>query len=315
MKKIFRNSAEVSHVWANKLQAEGGTREASFMTGGFGRQCFFEGDTYYSYGRHYVIGKHLPDGSVAINLEPNSATTNSHVREAIYAVKPRKVLRVFDPGGEPDSQRTERHVQHLIQKAAAAKPDGNRPRLLAEAQQVADDYNAFCAALGLAGNPAYPEVSAATDEDELARVRKMQREYAAEERERRLKRTAELQREYAERIPLWRAGGNPGNLHSLPAMLRIKELYDTRGMSDGLFVQTSHGAEIPVEDAKRLWPVILRVMKGDDPVVRMRLGQYQLTEIRRNGSIVVGCHDIAFSEIEGIAKQLGLVSSEVEETA
>lgn len=299
MKKVFRNSGEVSHLWANQTQAEARCANA-----------FFEGDTYYSYGYHYVIGKHLPDGSVAINLESNSSTTNGHVREAIYAVRPRKVLRVFNPGGEPDSKRTERRVQHLIEKAAAAKPDGNRPRLLAEAQQVADDYNAFCAALGLTGNPNFPPVNATTDEAELARMRKLQREYAAEERAREKKRADRALIEQAERIAAWRAGEPVFTQHTWGTLLRVVDETLPHAI-----VQTSRGAEIPVEDAKRLWPMIQRVMKGErDYEVGMQLGQYQLTKIRRDGSIVVGCHDIAFSEIEGIAKQLGLVSSEVEET-
>lgn len=311
MKKVFRNSGEVSHAWANKLQSEGGTGRVNRMDGSRGRQCFFEGDTYYSYSKHYVIGCHLPDGSVAINLEENSATTNGHVREAVYAVRPRKVLRVFNPGGEPDSKRTERHVQHYIEKAAAAKPDGNRPRYLAHAQQVADDYNAFCAALGLTGNPNFPPVNATTDEAELERMRKLQREYAAEERAREKKRAAEALVLQAENIAKWRAGLPVYGQHTWGTLLRVHINH-----SGDLMVQTSRGAEIPGEDAKRLWPVILRVMKGDhDYAVGMQLGHYQLTKIRRNGSIVVGCHDIAFSEIEGIAKVLGLVSSEVEETA
>lgn len=297
MKKVFRNSGEVSHRWANKLQAEGRCRNA-----------FFDGDTYYSYGRHYVIGCHLPDGSVAINLEENSATTNSHVREAIYAVKPRKVLRVFNPGGEPDYAKTERHVQHFIEKAAAAKPNGNRPRYLAHAQQVADDYNAFCAALGLTGNPNFPPVNATTDEAELERMRKLQREYAAEERAREKARAAQALIAQAERIAAWRNGEGYAS-HAWGTLLRLKNEMSMAGHMLQQ-VQTSRGAEIPVEDAKRLWPVILRVMKGDEPVVRMRLGQYQLSEIRRNGSIVVGCHDVSYQEILGIAQALGLVTEE-----
>lgn len=295
MKKVFRNSGEVVHIWANKLQAEGRCRNT-----------FFEGDTYYSYGRHYVIGQHLPDGSVAINLESSSSTTNGHVREALYAVRPRKVLRVFNPGGEPDTARTERRVQHLIEKAAAAKPDGNRPRYLARAQQVADDYNAFCAALGLTGNPNFPPVNATTDEAELERMRKLQREYAAEGRAREKKRAAEALVLQAEKIAAWRAGQPVYTPHTWGTLLRVVD--DV--------VETSRGAHIPVEDAKRLWPVIQRVMKGDrDYEVGMQLGLYRLTKINRDGSIVVGCHSIDYSEIEGIAKQLGLVSSEAEEMA
>jgi hypothetical protein len=36
------------------------------------------------------------------------------------------------------------------------------------------------------------------------------------------------------------------------------------------------------------------------------VGHYRLTKIRGDGSMVVGCHDIPYSEIEMIARQLGL---------
>jgi hypothetical protein len=86
-------------------------------------------------------------------------------------------------------------------------------------------------------------------------------------------------------------------------MLRLSE-----GGVGGVCVETSAGAIIPLDAALRLWPVILRVMKGDkDYEVGMALGHYRLTQIRTDGSIKVGCHDIAFDEIEGIAKQLGLL--------
>ena len=57
----------------------------------------------------------------------------------------------------------------------------------------------------------------------------------------------------------------------------------------------------------------MRVVGGTkDYEVGMDLGGYKLTKIRRDGSIVVGCHDIPYAEIEGVAKELGLLK--VEET-
>lgn len=305
MKTVFRTSTEVSHLWANKTQAEGRCRN-----------MFFRDSTYYSYGTHYVIGKHLPDGSVAINLEKSSSTTNGHVQEAVYAVRPRKVLRVLNPGGNPHYESTKLHIQRLMEKAALAR--GNRPRLLAEAQTVADDYNAFVASLGLAGDPNFPAISAATDDAELARMRKRQREHAAEAREKQKQREAENARRRAERIPEWRAGKYVSNMFDLPTMLRLMPaiVAHREGMRGVQVVETSRGAHIPVEDAIRLWPMIQRVTRGDrDYEVGMQLGVYRLTKINRDDSIVVGCHKIPYSEIESIAVQLGLVSLEAEEQA
>lgn len=89
----------------------------------------------------------------------------------------------------------------------------------------------------------------------------------------------------------------------LPTPLRVNEATGC--------IDTSHSAHIPTSDARRLWPVILEVKAGgiDMPFERP-LGLYELRLIRADGSIVVGCHDIPWSELEGIAKQLGLLNVE-----
>jgi hypothetical protein len=103
-------------------------------------------------------------------------------------------------------------------------------------------------------------------------------------------------------IPDWR-NHVPGIYlpHTMPTMLRLSQNRET--------VETSKGADIPVSHAKRLWPVIQNCkalgkgLTGRD----IRLGHYVLNEIRPDGSIVVGCHDIPYSEIELIARELGLI--------
>jgi hypothetical protein len=109
-------------------------------------------------------------------------------------------------------------------------------------------------------------------------------------------------------------------MFSLPPALRLAKSrgsYHTGGLmpdrdSEGRdVIQTSHGAEIPVADARALWPVILSVKAGErtsEDAARLvrRLGVYTLNEIRADGSIKVGCHDIAWCEIERMAVVLGL---------
>jgi len=294
MKKVFSNSGEVAHLWAHQTQAEGRAGNV-----------FFRDSLYFSYGTHYCIGRVFSPERVALNIENNSPTTNRHRREARHATSHMSQIFVYGPDGMPEKGRTERAIQHLMEKAAAAKPDGRRPGYLAEALQVAEHYNIFCDWAKYTTRkielPAY-------DEAEMARMRKVQREYTAAERERAKARAAQLALSLAEKIAAWRAGSGYGLPYGVGTMLRLN--------SNNPYVETSHGAQIPVEDAKRLWPIIRRTMRGDrDYEVGMPLGDYQLTKIRRDGSIKVGCHDIPYVEIEGIAVQLGLLSSMVEEVA
>jgi hypothetical protein len=39
---------------------------------------FIDGDTLFSYGRHYPLAKRLPDGSLWVNDQRYSATTSKH---------------------------------------------------------------------------------------------------------------------------------------------------------------------------------------------------------------------------------------------
>lgn len=102
----------------------------------------------------------------------------------------------------------------------------------------------------------------------------------------------------AENLDHWRNGApRQYSANSLPVALRIT----------GDIVETSHGASIPLEAAKALWPTVQRVMRAcADVAINRKVGVYHLTLIRADGSIVVGCHDIAYSELQAVAAALHL---------
>jgi hypothetical protein len=132
---------------------------------------------------------------------------------------------------------------------------------------------------------------------------------AEEERQRKERKAAE-EVEYRD---AWRTDPTmyTQGMQNLPPALRLANK-DPEGKAGNMIVQTSRGAEIPVSDALKLWPVIVSVKAGArlaDDALRLvrRLGVYNLTTIRPDGSIVVGCHDIAWCEIEYIAVALELI--------
>jgi len=72
MGKVMRTvypATMVAHIWANRGQEH--ARTAS-------RNLYIENAALYSYGDHYVIAAHLPDGSILWNDHRYSATTNRH---------------------------------------------------------------------------------------------------------------------------------------------------------------------------------------------------------------------------------------------
>lgn len=291
MKRVFARSQELVHLWANKTQPDGRVRDSRET----GRpQAFFEGDLYFSYGRHYCIGRHLPDGYVAINTRSSSKTTNKHVREARLATRHLKQLFVEDPDTYPDDGSLQTRIDNLLYEASTRSPE-TQAAAIAKAHSMVADFNKFKDLLGLARKVfELPAV-------DMKALAAQKRKDAKEEREREKARQAEYAKSNQERLQEWRQGLR----NSLPYMhggtlLRLSKDLKT--------VETSHGAQIPVLDAKRLWPVIERCKRGEkDFEVGMPLGIYRLTKIRQDGSIVVGCHDIPFEEIEGVARGLDLI--------
>jgi len=93
------------------------------------------------------------------------------------------------------------------------------------------------------------------------------------------------------------------NAHRFPARLRIK---DNR-------IETSRGAQVLVESAKKLWPFIERARKNGGLNIDWKRGGivkidfYTVTDISPKGDLTIGCHYIPYNEIRRIADQLDLV--------
>lgn len=297
MKTVFSSTGEIVHLWANKTQPEASTRRVNRMDGGYGAQMFFEGDRLYSYGRHYLIGRHLPDGHVAINAEGSSNTTNNHVREAAYAVRHLKVLRVFNPERDGGNRQVTANVIDVLLRSASTRVKAElRDRDLNAARKIQDDFNEFVRLTApneppLAVFTTSPEHLAALKAEERA---EMKAEHARQKERERIKAMTD-----AEKIEAWRAGQTNQTPYGCGTLLRVNEATGC--------IDTSRSAHIPIEDAKRLWPAILEVKAGGvDMTFERPLGLYELRLIRADGSIVVGCHDIPASEVRAIAVQLGL---------
>lgn len=113
-----------------------------------------------------------------------------------------------------------------------------------------------------------------------------------------------LEKENAERIAAWRDGG-PRNFAAwdMPPMLRLS--------GDGRTIETSHGAMVPVSAAPRLWRLIERVRGTGEPsnaFAGLHVGPFTLSEIRADGSAVIGCHDIPHAEMAALAARLNLAA-------
>ncbi len=116
---------------------------------------------------------------------------------------------------------------------------------------------------------------------------------------------ARVAAENAAAVAAWRDGG-PRSFAAwdMPPMLRLS--------SDGKTIETSHGAMVPVSAAPRLWRLIERVRGGDTAAGSafrgLHVGPFTLSEIRPDGSAVIGCHDIPHAEMAALAARLNLAA-------
>lgn len=289
MRKVLKSTNEVMHFWANKVQEEGKAGNV-----------FFIGDKVYSYGHHFCIARHLPSGAVAFTTRKYSPTTSSHVSDARSAARHLPMVFCYNPDNSAsDNMKAARNeINELLVKSGKPRiRQTTRDGLKAEALHTAEQANAYLAALPESEREHVRPID--TSDLEAVRAQLVEAEKAREKlaAEQRAARAVEL----VEKLNQWKAGEliHVGGLRELPPALRLNSERDT--------VQTSHGADIPVKAARVLWPVIQRTMRGKKEFIPgSPIGSYRLTKIRANGSIVVGCHDIAFTEIESIAKQLGI---------
>lgn len=295
MRKTLSNKQQAAHYWANKVQPEGRAHNV-----------FFHDEKIYSYGHHFCIARHLPNNTVAFTTRGYSPSTSSHIAVARSAASHLRIVWCHNPDTSARDNRaeTERDIKANLDNAEKPRiRQTTRDRFKAQALHLAEQFNTYLVAL--------PEAERANvrpfDTSGLEEMRA-----AMVKEEERLKRKAERDRKAAikknaERFQEWKNGTlDHGYFQEFPVALRLT--------TDRDIVQTSRGAEIPVADAHALWPIVVATKaKGkqlDMTATRARsLGHYTLNTIRADGSIVVGCHDIPYSELEQIAEKLGLLAS------
>ena len=76
MKKVFQNTSEVVHVFAQQTQSEGRNGTSSI---------YFRDNKIYSYGSHYLLGEFINDETIIINDFGYSVTTSKHITQLLNA--------------------------------------------------------------------------------------------------------------------------------------------------------------------------------------------------------------------------------------
>lgn len=279
MRKVLKDIREVAHYWANHVQSEGKASNLSFRD-----------TTLYSWREPIAIL--LGDNRVLISNRRWSNSTSTHqylARQAVHHMQ-----RIYAP-----------HVPHTLSDLARSHAENRRmwQHKLESLKEELSRHPRRHITISARVNHTLYEMT------EYSQLFSLDWEEATADLGafiEKMKETAEKQRlarleKQKENLIKWRAGESVYVNFEIIA-LRIK----------GDEIETSRGASIPVEHARKVWPLLKR-MHDSDSVYQsnghtMHLGHYKMNSFNADhkGTLVVGCHTIPWPEIENMSKELGL---------
>lgn len=292
MKRVFSSHSQVCHIWANQTQAEG---EAN--------NIFFHGRRIFSYGHHYLAAQiHVVSGKnfALVRSDSYGPATSKHLCRISDSLRGLMPYFCVENVATPRAARREldARVDREIDRALKRSKITDRSSINFEFEcikQRLDEANQLRKLLGL---KAIQVAKADRDavkkhlEKRLARYNELNTpEMLAAKEAERIK-IAELK--HAERlkaldlqVSAFRNGDNVGYINLDFELIRIKD--DV--------VQTSRGAEVPLDQARRL----LNLIQSENPsrILGHEIGGFKVSSID-DGIIAIGCHRIQISEAQSV---------------
>ena len=323
--------AEVAHIWAQQTQNEGRCSNG-----------FFEGDTIYSYGKHFPIARIFTDDAgnktVFFTTRTYSSTTRKHIGHTSSACSHMDTLYMNDVVTTDDIYSDYAYtwyhrgniavmineLEELLLKFKRARL--NKQWYLRMARNCAiriKNYTKFFKIKKSLTKKAFGLVEHAFSEDrdkevdeaiERERIRLTDPKLEKKRKKAQEARDRKFAKENAEQIEKWR------NFEAYTPYISRK--WSSRyGYGDRATllryneekqrVETSKQVQVPVEIAHTFYRYIkIMIAKGGctsrnccDYVL---MGHYTVDKITEE-EIVVGCHTIQMTEVEAIAKQLNWI--------
>lgn len=324
------SNSECLHLWASRNQSHAK-----------GYSVSFQGNTCYSWGHHFPMASFVDRKSkrgkvlgtcVLYTTRTYSASTAKHLsltRRAIpgtYKVfhvpfLPSSIAGTIDHKANLQSYR--QRIKETFDKALRCRDASNLEwqyeagiRLINEAREYSEFFKLRVKFRTPVSESEYQarhdKLSARADELRLARElerRAHRRRILVENIHTAHPRTIERLEQHAthekrererleNEVRIWRAGGTSYGISGLAPMLRVR----------GNDVETSWGARFPVKHAKLGLALVRRVRAAGESWQTnghtLHLGPYKIESIDASGNVRAGCHNVSWSEIEGIQDAL-----------
>ena len=282
MKKVFQNTSEVVHVFAQQTQSYGRNQSHSI---------YFEKNKIYSYGSHYLLGEFINKDTIIINDFGYSVTTSKHISELINATSQYNQFYTSSIDIKHIQTEINGFLKHLTK---ARKPEiyiSNITKLKNNLTNWVDfckankinhkyklnksDYN-YNKIVKIANSLLTPE---AIEKIKAKGKKDAAKQKAKDKRELKTK----LDKFNTYKINRFKIGGFD--------YLRLSK--------NGEFVETSQNIRIEKNKAKKLYFAIKR--KVD--IRGQKIGYYTINKID-NKALTVGCHKICIKSVEKVGELL-----------
>ncbi len=279
--------ATVAHLWAN----HNGTSAKS-------SNLFFEGENIYSYGRHFLIAKHVyndaGEHAVLFTKRTYSKSTTTHLNIVKNASRHLDLIYVPDPELPKDELFDKWYNQ--IKGIAGSLNNARKPeKYILDIQYVFGEAKRYADFFGYQ----IPEVLLKAGE-----IENLGQYHEVLQKENEL-RKAQAKREQAEALRIqkillkrWRDFENN--------YVTTADGFDyLRFNKTSHRVETTQRVEIPVEVAKQFYRVVLAVIEqgGCKNCDMMLMDKWKVLEIN-DKFIRVGCHKISLKEIKSFTKKM-----------
>lgn len=277
MKKVFSSASDVAHAFALQNQDEGRNS---------GRSFYFEGDSLYSYGRHFCVARFISEDTVLFTERTYSNTTAKHTGHARGALRHKNLVQCPYPDGtyHDNFDWWEREVNGILaQKTKARCPEN----YIIQIGYVRGKVTKYCEARQIEMSDTLRELFAPYTDDVIIQASEKMRE---KDKAREEKKRAKMELEHAKQLSEFR-NGTRNNIYA-----RIDVDYVRRDVDN--FV-TSQGVRIPIAVGETFY----RLLKAGKVSVGDKLEQYSVRSIDAD-SISIGCHNITMDEIENAINQV-----------
>jgi hypothetical protein len=273
MKKVFSNSSDVIHLYAQRTQSEARCSNV-----------FFEGNSVYSYGRHYELARFLDDQNILINNRAYSVTTSKHTSDVTYAT--RQFTQWFTMHTEPDLVSSQ--LKQLKRKLAKAR----KPALyISEAVNLISKFNEWLQFSGKINiNTELKELIEFFNLDGSQLADKI-KDYGSELRKIEADKK-DRQRELFDSFKNSFMNYEPYHEYKYGS----KSEFDLVRVSEcGSMLETSQNVRVPLLDAINLY----NALKAGVNIVGQRIEHYQIRNVSGD-CVQIGCHNIKISELETV---------------